>query len=617
MRLVVGLILTCALFLAHPSTTIFAKSINCEDRYVTLVNPVRGRNLWTDRTTDPIIQQYSKINQYNLPATWLLQYDAINDQELIDTFNKFNNNQEKGLFLEVSKSLADKARVIYPYEVDYFNPKAVFLSAYSQSDRRRIIDWLFNDFKDSFGYFPKSVGAWWIDSYSLNYMLNKYKISTALIVADQKTTDKYGVWGQWWGVPYYPSYANSLTPASSLNNKLNVAIIQWAQRDPTLAFGEGPNYSRYSLQANDYISQGKNTSYFMNLVKTYLDCQNTVGQVTIGLETGMESVDFQTEYSNQIRELQKISGLKFVTMSQFADKFKNIYPNFPKSAVVADNGSTWSMNTSERVNNKLNDFTHYNANIAFKDYFIADSSHFLDRKLPQLENLANKKYIPWWVLLVLAVGFVSYRLKILKTWTIAMLFAFAAFGLVFKSNYQYGWIVYYGGRIPSLAVIQTLLIIYSFLLTVVLSKWKYFSKHRSFLWLIPLSFGIDPVIQAARYSLISGKHYIGFATDQLGFIGASFAKPREINLLHQDFPAYQAAALLRLHFSRIWDNLWVYFFAYPILHIILAVVLSWVIFKLPKKIRVLTVVLLIVLFSWHILNLIQADPRYAVGMSKS
>ena len=202
--------------------SVFAVSTNCNNRFVTLVNPVRGRDLWKDKSLNPIQDQYTTISVYKFPATWLLQYDVLKDAKVLEEIKKFDDSSELGVLLEVSQSSAEAARVIYPHAVPWFNPNAVFLSGYSQSDRRMLIDKLFTDFRESFGYYPKSVGAWWIDSYSLNYLKEKYGIKAAMIVADQKTTDSYGIWGQWWGVPYYPSKVNILTPATSLENKLNV-----------------------------------------------------------------------------------------------------------------------------------------------------------------------------------------------------------------------------------------------------------------------------------------------------------------------------------------------------------------------------------------------------------
>src|SRR3989344_1303563 len=339
-------------FLFLNTFSALAQEINCNDRYATIVNPIRSRNLWIDKSLEPLRDQYELVNKYNFPATWLIQFDVLKDKEVLDEIRKFDVNQEMSVLLEVSEKLSEQARVVYPH--------------------------------GTYWYYPKSVGAWWIDSYALKYMRNKYGITTAMIVADQKTTDNYGVWGQWWGVPYYPDKDNILTPASNLENKENIVVIQWAQRDPSLAYGEGPIYSNYSLQANDYIRQGKDTEYFADLVNVYLDCKNPLGQITIGLETGIESVGYIDEYDNQLKYLSQIQDLKAVTMNQFAEDFSRVFPQFPEQFLL---GSNWDLKNDMRINEKLGDKIKYQQNIAFKDYFTADKNDFLDRNL---ENLNQK-----------------------------------------------------------------------------------------------------------------------------------------------------------------------------------------------------------------------------------
>ena len=165
--------------------SIFASDFNCDNRYVTLINPIRGRNLWIDKSITPLQDQYQEINKYNFSASWLLQYDALTDDELIGFINNnFGDNQELGVFLEISPDLARAGRVIYPHGVAWYDPQAVFLSGYFPKDREKMIDVLFVKFEEKFGYFPKSVGAWWVDSYSLEYMKEKYDIQSVLIVAD-------------------------------------------------------------------------------------------------------------------------------------------------------------------------------------------------------------------------------------------------------------------------------------------------------------------------------------------------------------------------------------------------------------------------------------------------
>lgn len=589
--------------------SIFAQEIECDNRYLTLVNPVRSRDLWIDKTINPLKNQYELIRKHNFSSTWLLQYDVLLDKELLYEIRKFNDNQEKGVFLEVSQNFAEQSRVIYPHAVPWFSPRAVFLSGYSKSDRRKLIDKLFKEFKLEFGFYPKVVGAWWIDSYSLNYMEDKYDIRAAMIVADQKTTDNYGVWGQWWGVPFYPSKANILTPASNLNNKQDVVIIQWAQRDPDLAYGEGTKYSNYSLQANDYIRQGKDTKYFGDLVSAYLNCQNPVGQITIGLETGIESVGYLNEYENQLKYLSVIPNLNPVTMSQFADSFFTIFPQFPEQFSLNYQDSNWSLKTDSRNNSKLRDYIKYQQDIAFKDFFIPDNQDFLDRNLERLNSESGLSYFPYFLPVILISGvFLLYK-KLFHLWIIGTLFAVSSFGLILKSNYQLGWQVFYGNWVPYLIFTQVILVLVSYFLIWLLYNLKFIKNNSLILWFIPLSFGLDCIIQALRFSYISGKYYFGFALDNLRFVGFSFSKPFSLDFINRDFPSFLAAALLKFDFTKIWDSLYLQLLVYPSVHILFAIVAGYAIIKLPQRIRKVIIGVFIILTALHLINIFQADPR--------
>ncbi len=584
---------------------VFAEETVCDNRYVTLVNPVRGRNLWIDKELTPIRKQYELIKKYNFPATWLLQFDVLQDNKLLAEISKFDNKQEKGVFLEISQNYAEQARVIYPHGVSWFNPKAVFLSGYSQSERRRLIDKLFSEFKSKFGFFPKSVGAWWVDSYSLDYMKEKYDIKAVMIVADQKTTDNYGVWGQWWGGPFYPSKENILTPASGVSNKQDTVVIQWAQRDPTLAYGTGPEVSNYSLQANDYIRQGKDIKYFNDLINIYLDCKNPVGQITVGLETGIESVGYINEFENQLKSLATIVNLNKLSMSQFADRFSKVFPLFPKEFFV---GPNWIMKTNFRSNNSLNDRINYQQGIAFKDYFIADKESFLDRNLERL-NRKEQFYFPYYLLIILATGIFFYYKKLLKVWTVTSLFILFSFGLILRSKYSLGWQIFYGPQVSFLMVTQIAVILVSYLTMWLLYKVNYIRKRSLLFWFVPLSFGLDFVIQSIRFSHFTNKYYLGFSLDSLRFVGLSLSKPLSLGFVNQDFSSVISSSLLRINFNNIWNNLYLSLLIYPLIHILLAIFLSLIYGKLPIKIRYVAIVFLIILAIFQLVSIFQADPR--------
>ncbi|MDO8573339.1 MAG: hypothetical protein Q7R77_01175 [Candidatus Daviesbacteria bacterium] len=601
--LVFWVLLSVLIFLIPQGIIAGERLTGCENRFVTLINPVRGRNLWIDKTVKPAKDQYNLVKEYNFPATWLLQYDVLLDKELLVEINKFDKNQEKGVFLEISQEFAEQARVIYPHSVPWFNPRAVFLSGYSQSDRRKLIDKLFIEFKLKFGSYPGSVGAWWIDSYSLNYMKEKYGIKSAMIVADQKTTDNYGVWGQWWGVPYYPSKINILTPASNSNNKLDVVIIQWAQRDPLQAWGEGPAVSNYSLQANDYIRQGKDIKYFSNLTNVYLDCKNPVGQVTVGLETGIESIGYIGEYEKQLKYLSGVSNIKFVTMGQFAREFAKIFPVFPEQFLIDPN---WILKTGSRMNSKLGDDIKYRQDIAFSDFFIADHENFLNRNLQQLSQ-SKQAYSPYFLLVILMAGIFFFSKKLFNVWITGTLFAIFSFGLILRSAYSMGWQIFYGPSVPFLIFIQVAVVAISYLLMWFFSRLKFFKGL--ILWFIPLSFGLDFIISRLRFSYFGEKYYFLYSIDSLRSTGFSFFKPFNLRIINQDFPSVISSSLLKVDFAKLWDNLYISLIAYPLLHILLAVLLGYLFGKFPSGVRKILVGLLIVLAILQFINIFQADPR--------
>ncbi|MBI4097807.1 MAG: hypothetical protein HY426_02100, partial [Candidatus Levybacteria bacterium] len=208
---------------------IFAKQTG--KSFITIVNPVRIAP-YTPNTRESIEAQYAEVRNKDLPATWLLSFDVINNKDALDAIEKFDNKQELGILMEVSSASAKAADVIYNQTDSWHRSNSIFLSGYKQEDRIKLIDSVFDEFKKKFGYYPASVGAWWIDSFSLEYMSKKYKVIGNLNVSDQMATDGYSLWGSYWSSPYYPSKINAAFPAGDKESKLNLVTLRWASRDP-------------------------------------------------------------------------------------------------------------------------------------------------------------------------------------------------------------------------------------------------------------------------------------------------------------------------------------------------------------------------------------------------
>lgn len=571
--------------------------------------------MWFDQSLKPLEDQYQAIKNENFPASWLLQYDAIKDQELTNYIKEsFSQDQELGIFLEVSPSLAYSSRVIYPHAVSWYDPQAVFLSGYSQSERKKLIDTVFSKFKSEFGSFPASVGTWWIDSYSLNYLKDKYKIKTILIVADQKTTDNYGVWGQWWGVAYYPSKANVLVPARSEKDKQDVVILQWAQRDLSKAYGKGSSFSNYSLQANDYTERKLDVSYFEKLAETYLNCNLPVGQITVGLETGIESVKSFSEYENQLRTLNKIENLKSITMSEFSNQFKKTYPSNPEKLTLEDDQSRWVLTPENRENTKLEDEIIYQSNLAFPDYFVADKSDFLDRVLPVSHQETTSTSSPILIFISFAFGFVIFKYFGLTRyyWAISF-FVIASFLTTLMSFSKFGWNVYFGPIVKNISLTQFLAPVVSFSFFVPLLKFfqKKIKNTKLLALILPLTFGIDFLISTLRYIQLNGQHYFVIGWDALRFVGVKLF-PRSIEFVNQDFPSVIANSFLKFDFNLIWQSKLVSLVLHPLAHIVLGVAIYFIISKLPKKLRWTAVTIMLVFFCLYIYKTVTLNPRLAL-----
>src|SRR5258706_5698977 len=78
---------------------------------------------------------------------------------------------------------------------------------------------------------------------------------------DQSSMDHYRLWGGYLGSPYFPDKNNSLVPASSAGNRINLAMVRWAQRDLFNFYGSGQS-SLYSVPLNLYLGLNLDIKYF-------------------------------------------------------------------------------------------------------------------------------------------------------------------------------------------------------------------------------------------------------------------------------------------------------------------------------------------------------------------
>ncbi len=324
--------------------------------FFTIVNPVRV-SFYTKDSAGSINAQYFQVSSRNLPATWLLSYDVLENKASVEEIKKFDDKQELGLLFEINSNFANSSGVIYNQSDSWHRSNSIFLNGYNQEDRKKLIDTLFENFKNKFGYYPKSVGGWWIDAYSLDYMTNKYDVIANLNVADQAGTDGYHVWGTYWSTPYYPNKINALYPAKNAENKLDVVTLRWASRDPLNGYISPDDRETTRFSTQDYLTINLGHDYFENLLRLYVN--QDFGQITLGLEGDFNPEVYQENYSLYLSIAQQLSqaeGVRFTTMKEFASEYRKKYPDISPKVLIESNdilGSSkriyWFQNANYRV----------------------------------------------------------------------------------------------------------------------------------------------------------------------------------------------------------------------------------------------------------------------------
>ena len=209
-----------------------------EKRIMNIVNFVRGieprreRDLYT-----PVAKQIEIMKEYDVPNTFLLQYDAMRREDFRGLFaeNKDDSRIEIGVWFENCRELIEKVGLVWNgrpgYDWDwYVNPG--FLMAYTPEQREAIVDEVFRLYKEIFGEYPSVAGSWLLDSHSMNYMAEKYGMKAFCVCREQWAIDAYSLWGGYYNGGYYPSKNNMLCPAQTKGNQIDVPTFRMLGIDP-------------------------------------------------------------------------------------------------------------------------------------------------------------------------------------------------------------------------------------------------------------------------------------------------------------------------------------------------------------------------------------------------
>jgi hypothetical protein len=183
----------------------------------------------------PAQEQMKLIVARRLPATWLLQFDALVAGPFVSFLRaKMPADHEVGFWFEMCEKLCRAAEVAWrgrPGVEWDGRPAVAFTIGYTPAERVRLADAAIAGFKNVWGRFPKSVGSWNFDSVTLAYLTEQYGIDAFSVCRDQVATDGFTIWG----APiagYFPSKSNLWSPAVDPGNQINTPIFRMLGQDP-------------------------------------------------------------------------------------------------------------------------------------------------------------------------------------------------------------------------------------------------------------------------------------------------------------------------------------------------------------------------------------------------
>ena len=341
---------------------------------------------------DATEKQVALLNQYDFPGTFLLQYDAMINPKYQQLLTRdLGADSEIGAWWEITKPHVEAAGITWRGKHAWVSTANIaFTTGYTPAEREKLVDVYMAKFKSIFGYYPKSVGSWFIDAHTLGYMYEKYGIVASSNCKDQVGTDGYTLWGGYWNQAYYPSKKNAYMPAQTKENQIPVPIFRMLGSDPMYQYDMGVGTSRQGVISLEpvYKDAGMDkdwVDYFFESIVNQPSLAFNYAQA--GQENSFTWDEMKTGLQMQfpiLDSLRKNGKVNIVTMKSAGEWYKKEFPLTPATAVTTLQDHRHQENKSVWYNSR-----YYRANLFFqKDAFRFRDIHLFDENF-QSEYLTS------------------------------------------------------------------------------------------------------------------------------------------------------------------------------------------------------------------------------------
>ena len=317
-------------------------------RIVNIINFIRqveprDASITEDVLYETVHEQVKQLTRYNLPGTFLLQYDALVNpryQSLLKA-EKIRGS-EIGGWWEITQPHVEAAGLEWrgKYSWDW-HANVGFATGYTPEEREKLVDIYMEKFKSIFGEYPSSVGSWFIDAHSLAYMYDKYGIIASCNCKDQVGTDGYTLWGGYWNQAYYPSRKNAYMPAQNAKSQIDVPIFRMLGSDPIYQYdnGVGGHLQGVITLEPVYNEGGANRQWIESFFKSIFEDPCLAFNYTqAGQENSFTWAGMKKGLEVQIPMLATLSQqgkIRIETLAESGKWFKKQFAVTPATAVTA------------------------------------------------------------------------------------------------------------------------------------------------------------------------------------------------------------------------------------------------------------------------------------------
>ena len=350
--------------------------------FISIVNFIRGCEPREKMDlTEPVKNQIALAEKYNLPTTFLFQYDALINDEFLNLVKNCDDKYEFGLWLETPKPLVEKVGLKWRgregFDWDWYSNVGM-LVGYTTEERKLMLDECMRCFNEKFGYYPKTVGCWSLDGFSINHLESNYNIDAVLICKEQWGSDGYSLWGGYYSEAYYPCKNNMFCPASSTKTQITVPVFRMLGTDPIDQYMNslGAKYQGVETLEPSWKA-GKDPAWVNWFLTNYFDDNNIgINYAQAGQENSFgwwrmeKGLNLQFE---QFVEKRNSGKIVFINSGELGRRFKEMYPITPLSTTVTrkeNSSAVWFNNRNYRAGLYFN-----NDLLLLRDVMIFDDNY--------------------------------------------------------------------------------------------------------------------------------------------------------------------------------------------------------------------------------------------------